>query len=206
MEDALDTTLTASKQTFAKERHENRVAVSVLGRFMLEDRQEHPCQAVDITPEQMSLIALQSGRIGEYIIAYLDHIGRVEGVIINHLDIGFTIKINASPRKKECYSAVLHWLANKDVPAIHEERRHERFLPKRQTYRIQLEDKSEYSCTIIDVSLSGAAIRTQIRPPIGTHLKLGCLRGKVTRIFAQGIAIEFLQIQKPEHLEQQLTE
>src|SRR5690349_12257550 len=84
-----------------------RVKVSVLGRYMLEDRREFPCQVLEMSPGDAAVIAPVAGNPGEKIIAYLDHIGRVEGIIVDAIDGGFVIDMSASPRKRDKMAAQL---------------------------------------------------------------------------------------------------
>ena len=66
--------------------------------------------------------------------------------------------------------------------------------------QITLEDGTRYSCRIMDLSLSGAAVDVEVRPPIGTPVRLGNMRGRVVRHFSEGVAIEFLSVQSRETL------
>ena len=50
-----------------------RVRVNLLGRYMLADRREFPCQVINMSPGGMALIAPVSGQAGERVIAYVDH-------------------------------------------------------------------------------------------------------------------------------------
>ena len=56
-------------------RRHQRVKISVLGRYMLENRREYPCQAVNMSPGGIALVAPVVGNPGERVVAYLDHIG-----------------------------------------------------------------------------------------------------------------------------------
>jgi c-di-GMP-binding flagellar brake protein YcgR len=49
-----------------------RVRVNLLGRYMLADRREFPCQVVDMSPGGMALIAPVNGKAGERVVAYID--------------------------------------------------------------------------------------------------------------------------------------
>ncbi len=82
--------------------------------------------------------------------------------------------------------------------AFREDRRHDRLTPREIKTEITLEDGARYSCRIMDLSLSGAAVDVEVRPPIGTPLALGNMRGRVVRHFVEGVAIEFLSIQSRE--------
>ena len=73
------------------------------------------------------------------------------------------------------------------------ERRDDRFVPKDAASQITLADGREYECEVIDISVSGAQIKTSVLPSIGTHLSLGRMRGRVVRFTSDGIAIEFMR-------------
>ena len=49
-----------------------RVRVDLLGRYMLPDRREFPCQIVNMSPGGMALIAPVSGQPGDRPQAFLD--------------------------------------------------------------------------------------------------------------------------------------
>src|ERR1700759_3132016 len=66
-----------------------RVKISLLGRYMLADRREFPCQVLEMSPGDAVVIAPVSGGVGEKVIAYIDHIGRIEGTILDPVDGGF---------------------------------------------------------------------------------------------------------------------
>ena len=77
------------------------------------------------------------------------------------------------------------------IPA--NQRRHERFEPKDNNSHITMPDGRVYSCEVLDISLSGAAIKTPIMPNLGTYVLLGKMRGRVVRYVEDGLAIEFVR-------------
>jgi hypothetical protein len=173
-----------------------RVKVSVLGRYMLADRREFPCQVLEMSPGDAVVIAPVAGQAGEKVIAYLDHIGRVEGAILDRSDGGFVMDLAASPRKRDKMAAQLTWLANKDILNLPEDRRHERVVPDNRHSTVVLDDGRRYNCKIIDISLSGAAIELAVRPAMGTPVTLGRMRARVVRHFQDGVAVEFTSAQE----------
>jgi PilZ domain len=173
-----------------------RVKVSVLGRYMLADRREFPCQVLEMSPGDAVVVAPVAGGVGERIIAYLDHIGRVEGQISSESDGGFVMEVAASPRKRDKMAAQLTWLANKDILNLPEDRRHERVVPDNRHSTVVLDDGRRYNCKIIDISLSGAAIELAVRPAMGTPVTLGRMRARVVRHFSDGVAVEFAAAQE----------
>lgn len=180
-----------------------RVRVSILGRYMLADRREFPCQVLSMSPGDAVVIAPVAGIVGERVIAYLDHIGRVEGTILSQVDGGFVMDISASPRKRDKMAAQLTWLANKDLLNLPEDRRHERVVPDIRHSTVVLDDGRRYNCKIIDISLSGAAIELDVRPAMGTPITLGRMRARVVRHFQNGVAVEFASAQEMLNVVQQ---
>ena len=140
-----------------------RVRVKVYGRFMLEDRSEHPCQVIDMSPGDVAIRADQAGEPGERVIAYLDHLGRVEGVVTRITNDGFAMTVIASERKREKLAAQLTWLANKHELDLPEDRRHQRVAPRNPITVLQLDDGRQYRCRIIDLSRGAAGIIGMIR-------------------------------------------
>jgi c-di-GMP-binding flagellar brake protein YcgR len=86
--------------TEERRRHQ-RVKVNLLGRYMLADRREFPCQVTDMSPGGMALVAPIAGQTGERVIAYVDHLGRLEGKIARVLENGFAMSISATLRKRD---------------------------------------------------------------------------------------------------------
>lgn len=189
----------------AERRNFQRVRVNIYGRLMLEDRTEHPCQVVDMSPGNVALRCNEVGEPGEKVIAYLDHVGRIEGVITRILPDGFAMTIIASDRKRDKLAAQLTWLANKHELALPEDRRHERIAPRNPMSTLQLGDGRQYRCRIIDLSLSGAAVEIDVKPAIGVQVMLGTMRGQVVRHFEDGVAIEFAVVQRPETLDSEFN-
>ena len=189
----------------AERRNFQRVRVKIYGRFMLEDRTEHPCQVIDMSPGNVAFRANRVGEPGEKVIAYIDHIGRVEGVVTRIIPEGFAMTVIASDRKKDKLAAQLTWLANKHELDLPEDRRHERVAPRNPMSVLQLTDGRQYQCRIIDLSLSGAAIEIDVKPALGVQVMLGTMRGQVVRHFEEGVAIEFAVVQRPETLDSEFS-
>jgi hypothetical protein len=182
-----------------------RVKVDLLGRYMLADRREFPCQVVNMSPGGMALIAPVTGAPGDRIIAYVDHLGRLEGHVARIIDNGFAMTIAATARKRDKLAAQLTWLANRHLLAQPEDRRHGRIAPRNPTGRLIMPNGVNLTCRIIDVSQSGAGIACQERPAIGTLVTLGTVQGRVVRHLEDGFAIEFTRLQHPDALEDSVT-
>src|SRR5512140_3345118 len=140
-----------------------RVKVHLLGRYMLPDRREYPCQIINMSPGGLALLAPGIGNVGDRVIAYLDHIGRVEGKITRIIDNGFAMTVSATARKRDKLAAQLTWLANRDILTLPEDRRHDRIIPRNPMARLIMPNGVNLTVRIIDMSLSGAAISSKER-------------------------------------------
>ncbi|HWU63678.1 MAG TPA: PilZ domain-containing protein [Ensifer sp.] len=178
-----------------------RVSVSLHGRMLSAAREELDCLIIDMSPGDAQIEADARVNVGDRIIAYIDHIGRIEGEVLSLGAKGrFVMSVNATERKREKLAAQLTWIANKHELGLPEDRRHERLAPRNNRSEIALDDGRAYPCRIIDLSLSGAAIEISVRPAIGTAVQLGNMRGRVVRHFQEGVAIEFSALQTRESL------
>jgi hypothetical protein len=192
----------------AQERRKHqRVKVNLLGRYMLSDRREFPCQVVDMSPGGMTLIAPVAGGPGERVIAYVDHLGRLEGTVARHIENGFAVKISATLRKRDKLAAQLTWLANRQILNLPEDRRHGRFVPKISLARLILPNGNNVGCRVIDLSASGVAIAIapELRPAVGTMVTIGKTTGRVVRHIEDGFAVEFTRLQHPDFIEENVT-
>lgn len=171
-----------------------RVQLSLLGRCMFNDQRECPCQLLEISPGDAAFVSPFSGEVGERVVAYVDDIGRVEGVILEQIEHGFVMSISASQRKRDKLADSLTWLANRHVLNLEEDRRHLRRTPKRSDSTVVLPDGTTQPVKVIDMSLSGCALSTDLRPPLGSPIKLGRLGARVVRHFEDGIGIEFMRL------------
>jgi PilZ domain len=182
-----------------------RVRVNLLGRYMLEDRREFPCQVVNMSPGGMALIAPEIGREDERVVAYIDHVGRLEGKIARMFQNGFGMTISATSRKRDKLAAQLTWLANRHILNLPEDRRHGRIVPRNPMARLVMPNGLNLTCRIVDMSASGAAIASNQSPDVGVLLMLGKVQARVVRHIEGGFAVEFTRLQHPDFLEENVT-
>jgi PilZ domain len=195
----------ASALTTENRRYQ-RVKVDLLGRYMLEDRREFPCQVINMSPGGLALIAPACGRLGERVVAYVDHVGRLEGLIARVFPSGFSMTIAASQRKRDKLAAQLTWLANRHILDTPEDRRHQRSANRDQMVTLALADGTQEQCSIVDLSVSGVAVVSLHRPPMGSAVRVGKAPGRVVRHLENGFAVEFSRVQNPELLKATVAE
>jgi hypothetical protein len=180
------------------------VRVSLLGRYMLPDRREFPCQAIEASPGDVTLLAPIAGAAGDRVIAYIDHLGRLEGAILHTFPTGFVMTIATTPRKRDKLAAQLTWLANRrllDDAAQH----HQRAFARSIESTVTMPDGTVEPCRVVNVSVTGATVACGRSPAIGTLVVLGSIRGRVGHYVKDGFAIEFTRLQHPDGLEDRIA-
>jgi hypothetical protein len=113
--------------------------------------------------------------------------------------------VAATPRKRDKLAAQLTWLANRHILGLPEDRRHGRITPRNPVGHLILPNGVNVGCRVIDISQSGAAVAIDQRPDIGAPITIGKTAGRVVRHIEDGIAIEFVRLQHPDFLEDNVT-
>lgn len=170
------------------------VRQTLFGRFMLPDMSEHSCQVQGISLDGATFLTATVPPTGAAIVAYLEEVGRVEATAAEPVPGGFNVTFALTGARRDRFETRLKWLAQKERGQTIEDRRHTRYEPREKTSQITMPDGREYSCEVIDISLSGAAIKVDVMPSLGTYVLLGKMKGRVVRYLENGIAIEFVKL------------
>ncbi len=187
----------ALARIMAEKRRHKRIAVNLHGRFMREDKQEYGCVLIDLSAGGGAVKAEVCPAPGERIVASFEQIGMLEGTVARSIEDGFAFKIFATKHKREKLIAQLMWLANRNELDGADERRHERLTPPNSLAAMQIGDEPVATCRLIDISISGASVASNLRPVLGTEITLGKLRARVVRHHAQGFGVQFMDVQNP---------
>jgi PilZ domain len=164
----------------------------VFGRFMLPDMTEHACQVLDVTGTGATFMTNDVPPMGLAIVAYLEELGRVEVVSSSIVPGGFKVTYAATGTRLERLQQRISYLSERAAGAP-DHRRHPRFEPKDKHSSITMPDGRNYNCEVLDISVSGAGIKTDVMPALGTFLMVGKMKGRVVRYLDRGFAIEFVK-------------
>jgi hypothetical protein len=162
------------------------------GRFMLPDLSEHTCQVASIDMEGAVFLTNHKPPNGTLIVAYVEDLGRVELLAGNPVPGGFEVHYALNGARLERLKQRIEWLQQKANGAA-DGRKHARYEPQEKNSQIALPDGRIYPCEVIDISVSGAAIKTEVMPSVGTFVTLGRQRGRVVRYMSDGVGIEFVK-------------
>ena len=168
------------------------VSQTLFGRYMLPDMSEHPCQVTDISIAGATFITQTPPAPGLSLVAYLEELGRIEAVSGEAIPGGFRITFAVKGSRLEKLESRIKWLGQRQT-GEDEGRRHARFEPRDNQSQITLPDGRVYNCEVVDISLSGAGIKVDVMPSLGTYVMLGKMRGRIVRYLENGVGIEFIK-------------
>jgi plasmid stabilization system protein ParE len=198
---SLDTTLPIPTEASADPenapRRHKRVKLALPGRFMRENKQEFDFRFINISIAGADISAEEVPEVGERLVIRAAKIGGLEGRVERIFDGGFAIEISATQRRQEKLAAQLTALLNQHEIGTTDRRRpgHERIRLDRKPITVTFEDGGQAMVAAIDVSISGAKLESEMRPPVDREVFVGKLRSRVVRHHETGFSVEFLDIQ-----------
>jgi hypothetical protein len=129
---------------------------------------------------------------GTPVVLYIDGFGRFEGTVARHLgELGFGVAFVCTPAKRERTAEQLTLFLNKSLVDETALRRHERTNQKGFAKFTRVDGQIVH-CEVMDISVGGVSLKTDIRPPIGEFVLIAQMAGRVARHHEHGIGIEFV--------------
>jgi hypothetical protein len=184
-------------QRALKERRRfRRVAVAITGRLYIPATQEEAiCTVEDISPGDACILCeLREEPKGRAVI-YLETLGRFEGPIVRARHGGFVMTFSCSLQKREKLADQLTLEMNRHLLSETDLRRYDRVEAANGSFTHYTRSTGEQiRCEVLDLSLTGVSVRTELKPPVGEHILIGHRAGRVARHHGDGIAVEFLGI------------
>ncbi|HUZ33345.1 MAG TPA: PilZ domain-containing protein [Xanthobacteraceae bacterium] len=192
-------------------RQDARIVVSIPGRFSLADRRDmqgerrvFSCRAINVSSYAIALASAVSGKVGDRVIAEIEHLGKLKGSIMRVLERGFIMNIIATAEEREKLATKIEWLGKFKDHDEGDRRAQRRFAPANPYSQIMLPDGSTQTCLVVDLSVSGAALSAEAVPDIGTVVAVGKIVGRVVRHFEGGFAVQFTERQSADEIEKKL--
>lgn len=178
----------ASPSADERRRH-RRVDLALKARVLKADGEEEPCLVVNISAGGVLLKAVNPPQAGEKVVVYIDDVGRHEGFVIRSAKHHFAVDYRNRPKKaKRAADTLTYALNNKHM------RLDRRASPRIKTDEptvLTLANGDMISCEILDVSLTGASVAVDPKPPLGAAVTVGRMAGKVVRVHEKGVGVVF---------------
>ena len=176
----------------ADRRRYRRVPINMPGKlFVPSTSQEFACSVVDLSPGGASVACEMMLPIDTPVVLYANTFGRFEGVVARHDGPRLGLRFASTALKRERTAEQLTLFLNRNLLDDSELRRDDR-TPTKGLTRFVRHDGQVVPCEVLDLSVSGISVKTDLRPPIGEFILIGQLPGRVARHHDNGIGIEFV--------------
>ena len=176
----------------AERRKHRRVRVDLGGKlFVPAEEREGQCRIVDLSPGGAQVVSDYVPAADSPIVLYIDGFGRFEGTVARPANGNFGVKFICSALKRERIAEQLTLYMNKGTVDETALRRHDR-APTKGMAKFTRANGDIVACEVLDLSLSGVSLKTDVRPPMGEVVLIGQMAGRIVRHHENGIAIEFV--------------
>jgi hypothetical protein len=156
------------------------------------------CNVVNLSPGGAGVHCQTQFRQGMELILHIDVFGRFEGIVVSHYrdavenDARFGLAFALGESKRKKVADMISLFVRDGLEGVTELRKSRR-VRTNGIVDLVLGDGKKIACEMVDISLEGVALRTNIRPPLGELVSLGRTQGQVARYHDEGIAIRFVR-------------
>lgn len=182
-----------------------RAAIGMRGSYVIEgwrdaegNVRQFECTILKISPQAISLSAPVTGSVGKWVVVQFEHLGKLEGPIIQIQKQSLILKIFGTNEDRTKLANKLAWISNAQKT---QGRRHPRIVPVNPESIVTLAGTPPSPCDVIDYSVSGVAVYAEVEPAIGSVVRIGKVFGRVVRVFGGGFAVCFVTLQDPHSME-----
>jgi hypothetical protein len=173
----------------AERRRHARVNIPLKARVLAADGSERPCVVVNISAGGALLKARTPPAEHEDVVLYIDEVGRFEGTVVRVGRHSFAVDYRGRRAKSARAADALTVAVHTEGPRV--DRRMSPRIKHDSKAAVRLENGQTITCSILDISLTGAAIEIDPRPPLGATLTLGRMAAKVVRRHEKGVGVVF---------------
>jgi hypothetical protein len=176
-----------------------RVRIDLPGRlFIPSDSRESRCTVTDLSPGGAAISCEIVPDAATPVVLYVDGFGRFEGTVARRDGYGFGVSFVCTPSKRERTAEQLILFLNKSLVDESVLRRHERSNQKGFA-KFTRADGQIIHCEVMDISVGGVSLKSDVKPPIGEFVLIAQIAGRVARHHVDGIGIEFVGQEKAVH-------
>jgi hypothetical protein len=170
-------------------RRHKRVGIALKARVLKANGEEEPCLVVNVSAGGALLKAVTPPQAGEKVVVYIDDVGRYEGHVIRSAKHHFAVDYRSRRAKTKRAADSLTYALN--TPHMRIDRRANPRIRSDEPTILTLESGETIACEILDISLTGASIAVEPKPPLGAYVTVGRTSAKVVRRHEKGVGVVF---------------
>jgi hypothetical protein len=176
----------------ARERRGNeRVSAQLEGKlFVPAEERTMDCTIVNLSVSGAGIQCEEPPPLDAFVVLYVDGFGRFDGVTTRYSEGELGLKFVCKEAKRKRLEQDLEVFVREGMSGVTHLHRDRRAAGEPINVFI-CPDGSRASCTLMDISLQTATLKTLARPSIGEVILLGQTRAWVVRHHQQGIDVQF---------------
>ena len=166
----------------------------ISGRVLLASGDEFSCTATLLLPPIGIVFVRAKRSLSEVVVCALDNVGILVGQVTEVQSTGFRVAFRIKDHRREKIAARLEW-HSAQAHRSSQLRRAPRLVPVHRSVEVRFAEAVAISGTILDISMSGAAIALRRNPGafVGGLVRIGSRFATVVRAMEGGIAVQFVE-------------
>jgi PilZ domain-containing protein len=179
----------------AERRRYKRLEVEVPGKvFLPSTGKEADCVVTNISPAGAEIACGVERLLDTPIVLYAAGLGRFDGHIVWERDGSYGVKFSGSESRQARLADRLMSTGGEEAQGS--DRQRDKHIASSSLAQFTRQDGSVVPCRVLDFSVSGVSVKTNVRPQVGEHVLIGGMVGRVARYHESGIGIEFVSRQR----------
>jgi len=176
-------------------RGSERVSAQLEGKlFVPAEERELDCKIVNLSVGGAGIRCEEPPPLDAFVVLYVDGFGRFDGVTTRYSEGELGLKFLCKEAKRKRLEQDLEIFVREGMSGVthlHRDRRVSAGV--RIDSFIICADGSRASCSLADISLQSATLKTLARPPIGEAIMMGHAKAWVVAHHQQGIDVQFTE-------------
>jgi hypothetical protein len=205
----MGSSLTAGQELLPDAVRNIRSSRTMQGRYYLEkwyriEEQKNFLPVTEtklVTPQLVRFSTPFPAVLDDRAFVFVESLGLMRGTISRAMGPTSEMDIDMTLNERSKLAARILWADMQAGFKGTDLRRFPRYEPTNPDSSIRLPDGSLSDCRIANISPTGAAIISSLRPPLSTEVILGQIHSAIRRHTDDGFAVEFLTVQDPSMLE-----
>ena len=177
----------------ARERRGNeRVSAQLEGKlFVPAEERTMDCTIVNLSVSGAGIQCEEPPPLDAFVVLYVDGFGRFDGVTTRYSEGELGLKFVCKEAKRKRLEQDLEVFVREGMSGVTHLHRDRRAAAGERISSFICGDGSRASCSIVDISLQSATLKTLARPALGDVILLGNTKGWVVAHHQQGIDVQF---------------
>jgi hypothetical protein len=174
-------------------RSSERVCAQLQGKlFVPAEERTLDCIVMNLSVSGAGIQCEEPPPLDAFVVLYMDGFGRFDGVTVRYVKGELGLKFLLKDAKRQRLEQDLEVFVREGMSGVAHLHRDRRTATSTRINSFICPDGSKASCSIADISLQSATLKTLARPAIGEAIQLGGTTAWVIAHHEQGIDVQFL--------------